>query len=54
MAQTQCDYARMLLERGDSGDGDRAVELVTACLETAHDLRSVGLLFKAKALETAM
>jgi class 3 adenylate cyclase/tetratricopeptide (TPR) repeat protein len=54
VAQTQCDYARMLLERGDSGDGERAVELVAACLETAHDLRSVGLLSKAKALEAAM
>jgi hypothetical protein len=54
VAQTQCDYARMLLERGDPGDGEEAVELVTACRETARDLGSAGLLSKAQALESAM
>jgi hypothetical protein len=54
VAQTQCDYAGMLLHRGDPGDGHRAVELVTACLETAYDLGSAGLLSKEEALERAM
>jgi class 3 adenylate cyclase/tetratricopeptide (TPR) repeat protein len=51
VAQAQCNYARMLLERGDRGDHDRAVELVTACRETARALGSAGLLSKAEALE---
>jgi hypothetical protein len=54
VAQAQCDFARTLLERGDPGDGQRAVELVTACLETARDLGSAALLSKAEALESAM
>jgi tetratricopeptide (TPR) repeat protein len=54
LAQTQCDYARVLLERGDPGDGDHALELLTACRETAHDLGAEGLLSKAKALESKL
>jgi class 3 adenylate cyclase/tetratricopeptide (TPR) repeat protein len=54
VAQTQSDSARMLLERGDLGDGDRAVELLTACRETARDLGSDGLLLKANALESKL
>jgi tetratricopeptide (TPR) repeat protein len=49
--QTQCDYARMLLDRGAPGDRELAVELLTACRQTARDLGSDGLLSKAKALE---
>jgi class 3 adenylate cyclase len=38
LPRTQCDYARALLERGESGDAERARELVDASLATSQEL----------------
>lgn len=54
LAQTQCDYARMFADRGNPGDAERALELLTACRDMAHDLGSDGLMSKAKGLEAKL
>jgi eukaryotic-like serine/threonine-protein kinase len=50
LAHTQDDYARMLLERDDPGDRDKAQELLAAALATYRELGMVGPLTKATAL----
>jgi DNA-binding CsgD family transcriptional regulator len=38
LANTQHDYAAMLLARGEAGDRDRALNLLKASLESAHEI----------------
>jgi serine/threonine protein kinase/class 3 adenylate cyclase len=44
LPRTQCDYARMLLQRGASGDGPRALRLLDEAMETAGRLGLKGWL----------
>ena len=50
VAHTQHEYARMLLARGQSGDYERALELLDSALATAQELGMKSLSDKAKAL----
>lgn len=54
LAETQCDYARTLLDRGKPGDAERALELVTGFRKMGDALGSDALMSKAKALETRL
>jgi tetratricopeptide (TPR) repeat protein len=54
VAQTQIDYASMLVEHGELGGRARALELISACLKTARELDAQGLVMKASALERAL
>ncbi|MEE8370359.1 MAG: adenylate/guanylate cyclase domain-containing protein, partial [Dehalococcoidia bacterium] len=51
VAHTQHDYADMLLARDDSGDRQKALELVTQALDTAQELGMRALFEKALALK---
>jgi len=53
IAQTQHDYARMLLLRNDPGDRDKAFELLEQALATAQDLGLTALADKARPLLAA-
>jgi hypothetical protein len=48
--RTSVDYARMLLERGAGGDGERARELLAQAASAARDLGIAGLLANIDAL----
>jgi DNA-binding SARP family transcriptional activator len=50
LAHTQYDYARMLIERGDPGDAERAGELLDSCLATCRELGMPVLEARAAAL----
>jgi tetratricopeptide (TPR) repeat protein len=43
LAHTQCDYALMLLERGEAGDDERARELLDSARTLSHELGSQAL-----------
>lgn len=43
LAHTQCDYALMLLERGEAGDEERARELSESARTLAHQIGSQAL-----------
>ncbi len=43
LARTQLDYARTLLARGRTGDGDRAGQLLASARKTAQDLGMISL-----------
>jgi class 3 adenylate cyclase len=49
LAQTQCDFARMLLARGGDGDSARAVALLNAALDRAQSLGMTPLVEQALA-----
>ena len=48
-ARTRLQLAELLLGRGEPGDRERALELLTAALETAQDIGMVGLTEEALA-----
>ena len=48
---TQHEYADMLLKRGEPGDREKALELLTHALDTAQELGMKALLDKAGALK---
>lgn len=50
-AHSQADYARMLLMRDAPGDRHKALELLSAALDTARELKMVGLTEQALALK---
>jgi tetratricopeptide (TPR) repeat protein len=49
LAQTQEDYARMLLARGDAGDAENAARLLDEAVATYRELGMAGLLAKLEA-----
>jgi class 3 adenylate cyclase len=51
LARTQHDYAKMLLARDEPGDREKALELLTEALDTAHELGMKALVEKALALK---
>jgi class 3 adenylate cyclase/tetratricopeptide (TPR) repeat protein len=51
VAHTQHDYAHMLVARGEPGDRDKALELLTYALDTAQELGMKALLDKASELK---
>jgi len=51
VVRTQRHYAHMLLARGEPGDRERALELVTACLETADRIGMQSIAERALALK---
>jgi tetratricopeptide (TPR) repeat protein len=51
IARTQYDYARMLLVRNRPGDNDKALQLLTHALTTAHELGLKALADKARPLK---
>jgi tetratricopeptide (TPR) repeat protein len=50
VAHSEHEYARMLLERGEPGDRERAVELLGRALETARSLGMASLTARVEAL----
>ncbi|HEY2217214.1 MAG TPA: hypothetical protein VGH21_06940, partial [Solirubrobacteraceae bacterium] len=52
-AQTQCDYAQMLLLRSHRHDNDKALDLLTAALATAEQLGLQALDDRARPLKLA-
>ena len=54
VAQTQLDYARLLLERGDPVDREHAAALLTMCRDGAQTLGNEGLVSRANALATKL
>lgn len=54
VVETQCDYARMLLERGNPADRERAAALVTMCRDAARAVGSDGLVSRANALASEL
>jgi tetratricopeptide (TPR) repeat protein len=50
LARTRVNYARMLLERGQVGDSDRAQKLLEPALSTATELGMAGLADEARSL----
>jgi tetratricopeptide (TPR) repeat protein len=53
-SHTQHDYARMLLVRGESTDGERALELIAGALTTYLELGMESWAEKASELERAL
>src|SRR3990170_4627924 len=51
VAQTQHDYAGMLLRRGEAGDREKALGLATEALDTAQELGMKPLVAKALAVK---
>jgi class 3 adenylate cyclase len=51
LPRTQCAYARMLLDRGQHGDGERALELLSEALEISQERGLKGWVDRAVALK---
>jgi class 3 adenylate cyclase len=51
LARAQCDFARILLDRGDKGDEAKALELAGQALGTAQDIGLKAVLERALALK---
>jgi tetratricopeptide (TPR) repeat protein len=51
VASTQCDYAEMLLSRAATGDGNRAIALMTEAASTARELGLNGITNRLAAMD---
>lgn len=54
VAQTQLDYTRMLLERGDAADRERAAALLAMCRDAARATETDALVSRADALASKL